>query len=120
MPRSRLVYTVGQHTKGQTKLMNDNGLTKEQRMLIAMRKTLAAVARDTAPQPGLRHPLSESTIEDIRHCLALISAREQEIAREQGREIRERPVFADEPRRGAQVVSLNNLGKGKKKPRDVD
>jgi hypothetical protein len=95
--------------------MKDDSLTKEQRMLIAMRKTLSAVARDTAPQPGLRHPLSESTIEDIRHCLALISAREQEIAREQGREIKERPVFADEPRRGAHVVSLTNLAKGKKK-----
>ena len=55
-------------------------LTVEQRILIAMRKTLGAVIRDVTPPAGMRHPFSEETMEDVRQCLALISAREKELA----------------------------------------
>ena len=84
-------------------------LNQEQQILIAMRKTLAAVVKDITPPPGMKHPLSNSTIEDVRQCLALISAREQELAAHQGRG-GERPYYADQPQ-SAQVVSMAGLKK---------
>ena len=88
-------------------------LTKEQQILIAMRKTLAAIIKDVTPPPGMKHPLSEGTIGDVRQCLALIAARERELATTQGR-AGERPYYADEPQT-AQVVPIAGLGKGGKK-----
>ncbi len=87
-------------------------LTKEQQILIAMRKTLTAIIKDVTPPPGMKHPLSERTIEDVRQCLGLISAREKELAEAQGR-ASERPYYADQPQ-SAQVVPIQGLGKGKK------
>jgi hypothetical protein len=69
-------------------------LSKEERILRAVKMTLAAVIKDTATPHGMRHPLSDSTIEDLRQCLALISARERELA---GGASQEKPRFADEP-----------------------
>ena len=71
-------------------------LTQEQQVMIAMRKTLSAIIRDVTPPPGMRHPLSAGTIEDVRQCLALIAAREKELAAETGRG-GERPYYADAP-----------------------
>jgi len=88
-------------------------LTKEQKILIAMRKTLTAVIKDITPPPGMKHPLSEPTITEVRQCLALISARERELADAQGRG-GERPYYADEPQ-SARVVPIAGLAKGKKK-----
>jgi len=85
--------------------MSDNNLTTEQRILIAMRQVLSGVVRDTTPPPGMRHPLNEATIEDIKHCFALITAREKELNEEQGRPAA-RPRYADEPRKSSQVVHL--------------
>lgn len=82
----------------------------EQRILALMRKVLANVVKDTTPARGMRHPLSERTIEDIRHCFALISAREQELAREAGVEIKERPRFGDEPHK-SEVVPISQIGR---------
>lgn len=84
-------------------------LSQEQRIMIAMRKTLAAVIKDVTPPPGMKHPLSEGTIQDVRQCLALISAREKEMADADGRG-GERPYYSDEPQ-AAQVVSMTGLGK---------
>ena len=84
-------------------------LTKEQQILIAMRKTLAAIVKDVTPPPGMKHPLSPQTIEDVRQCLGLISAREKELADEQGRG-GERPYYADQPQ-AAQVVPIAGIGK---------
>jgi hypothetical protein len=89
-------------------------LSQEQQILIAMRKTLAAIIRDVTPPPGMKHPLSPNTIEDVRQCLALISAREKELADLDGRG-GERPYYADEPQ-SAQVVSIAGL----KRARDDD
>jgi hypothetical protein len=89
-------------------------LTKEQKILMAMRKTLTAIIKDVTPPPGMKHPLTEQTITDVRQCLALISAREKELADAQGRG-GERPYFTDEPQ-SAQVVPIAGLGKGNKKP----
>lgn len=84
-------------------------LTEEQQILIAMRKTLAAVIKDVTPPPGMKHPLSDRTIEDVRQCLALIAARERVLASAQGR-TSERPYYTDEPQK-AQVVPIAGLGK---------
>jgi hypothetical protein len=89
-------------------------LSQEQRIMIAMRKTLAAIIKDVTPPPGMKHPLSPQTIEDVRQCLALIAAREKELADADGRG-GERPYYADEPQ-PAQVVPLAGLGKRTKKP----
>jgi hypothetical protein len=89
-------------------------LSQEQQILIAMRKTLAAIIKDVTPPPGMKHPLSQNTIEDVRQCLALISAREKELADLDGRG-GERPYYADEPQ-SAHVVSITGL----KRSRDDD
>ncbi|WPL19324.1 hypothetical protein Thiowin_04441 [Thiorhodovibrio winogradskyi] len=84
-------------------------LSKEQQILIAMRKTLAAIVRDVTPPPGMKHPLSEGTIEDVRQCFGLISAREKELADIDGRG-GERPYYPDQ-KQPAQVISVANIGK---------
>ncbi len=86
--------------------MSEPELTQEERILRMMKRTLTDVAKDTAPEPGLRHPLSEQTIQEIRECLMLITSREQELAREQGRSMNDRPRFIDEPKTEV-VVPLN-------------
>jgi hypothetical protein len=88
-----------------------NELTQEQQILIAMRKTLAAVIKDITPPPGMRHPLSEGAMEDVRQCLSLIAAREKELADAQGRG-GERPYYSDEPQK-AQVVPIGGLSRRK-------
>jgi hypothetical protein len=95
--------------------MSEPEPSKEERILHMMKRVLTDVARDTAPQPGLRHPLSEGTVQGIRECLALISAREQELAQQNGRAMNARPRFVDEPRSEVVVPldidSLKNLKK---------
>jgi hypothetical protein len=70
---------------------------QELRILRLMRKTLTDVARDTQTPPGMRHPLSDDTIENIRDCLRLITARESELAARLGLSQALRPRFSDEP-----------------------
>ena len=68
--------------------------SKEARILRAVKHTLAGVIRDTATPHGMQHPLSDATIEDLRQCLALISARERELAADAPQA---KPRFTDEP-----------------------
>jgi len=84
-------------------------LTKEQEILIVMRKVLASIIKDTTPPPGMKHPMSDQTIQDVRACLGLISARERELANAQGRAV-EKPYYTDEPR-GEKVVPISAIGK---------
>ena len=86
--------------------MDFESLSKEQQVMVAMRKTLASVVKDTTPEPGMIHPLSEDTVEDIKACFALISARERELMEEMGIENKARPRFTDEPK-SADVVSFH-------------
>lgn len=74
--------------------MTPSNTSLEARILHAVKLTLANVVRDTATPSGMRHPLSDSTIEDLRQCLALISARERELAAAEGRTMDERPRVA--------------------------
>ncbi len=90
--------------------MDQDHLSKDQQILVVMRKVLSAIVRETTPQPGMRHPLSEGTIEDIRQCFGLISAREKELADEAGIENKMRPRYVDEPETN-KVVSISKIGK---------
>jgi len=82
----------------------------EKRVMVMMRQVLSAVARDTVPPPGMKHPLSDSTIQGIRECLALISARERELNIQLGEENQQRPRYVDEPET-TKVVSLDSITK---------
>lgn len=88
-----------------------NDLTKEERVLHMVKKVLSNVAKDTYTAPGMKHPLSEQTILDIRECLGLIVARETELAQDHGRDKSDRPRFIDEP---ASSVVVNFDAPGKK------
>lgn len=72
--------------------------SKEQRILVVMRKLLAQIVKDTTPGPGMRHPLNEQTIKDIRDCFGLISERERELTEQMGIENKDRPRYIDEPK----------------------
>jgi hypothetical protein len=87
--------------------------SKEREILMVMRKVLAAVIKDTTPPAGMRHPLSDRTIEDVRQCLGLIAAREKELADAAG-VTQERPYYADE-QQASKVVPLSGIGR---RPKD--
>ena len=91
--------------------MNDSEASMEARILQAVKLTLANVIKDTATPHGMRHPLSDGTIQDLRQCLALISARERELAQAAGKAPGDKPRYADEPVREESVVQFY-----KKKP----
>ena len=78
--------------------MNNDELTKEHQILITLRKVLSSVARETTPPPGMQHPLSSKTIDDIRNCFVLIAAREKELNDLHGHDTSARPKFVDEPK----------------------
>jgi hypothetical protein len=86
--------------------MSEPELTTEERVLRMVKNVLTSVAKDTATEPGLKHPLSKQTINEIRECLVLITAREQELAKEHNRDTSARPRFIDEPASEV-VVSLD-------------
>ncbi len=79
--------------------MNTENLSKEQRILRAMRKILGNVVKDTTTKPGMPHPLSDSTIQDIRECFGVISEREAELADLLGLSRNERPYYPDQPQK---------------------
>lgn len=70
-------------------------LSKEQQIMRAMRKTLTSIVRDAAPRDGMPSPLAPDTVENIRMCLGLISAREAELAETLGLSRNERPHYSD-------------------------
>ena len=85
--------------------------TVEKRILVAMRKTLSNIVKDVTPtSSALKSPLTASTVEDIKMCFGLIAAREQEIAKEAGIALNEKPQFADDANK-SNVVSLDSLSK---------
>jgi len=84
----------------------ENSTDKELKVLRAVKMVITNVIKDTTTEPGLKHPLSETTINDIRQCLALITSRENEIS-----PMTKRPRFTDEPEKV--VVSLATPKKDK-------
>lgn len=97
--------------------MADNELSKEEQILKMVKKVLTDVAKDTHVKPGLRHPLSDNTILGIRDCLALITAREMELAKDAGRESKMRPRFVDEPQNKV-VIALDKLKRSEPESKD--
>ncbi len=86
----------------------DEDLKKELDILVTLRKVLSSVVREITPDPGMRHPLSEGTMEDVRQSFMLISAREKEISEALGKPSLHRPVYkGDTPK--ANVVKLHGL-----------
>ena len=85
---------------------------KEERILRMVKRVLTDIAKDTSTPAGMQHPLSGQTIQGIRECLSLISARERELADAAGQTSRARPEFIDEPKK-SHVVTLHPP---KKKP----
>jgi len=96
--------------------MSESEMNKEEKILSAVKRVLTEVIKDTATEPGLKHPLSENTINGLRDCLVLISQREQELASEAGRSMDKRPHFTDEAKpQGDVVVSLDSISRSKPK-----
>ena len=97
--------------------MSESELSKEEQILKMVKRVLTDVAKDTHVKPGLKHPLTDNTILGIRDCLALITAREQELQKEAGRESKMRPRFIDEPQNTV-VVPLDKLIRPRREPED--
>lgn len=93
-------------------------LSKEQDILMMMRKVLANIVKDTTTAPGLKHPLQAHTIQDIRDCFGLIAARERELAEARG-VVPERPYYIDETP-AAQAVPIASLTRATKPPSTAD
>jgi hypothetical protein len=94
--------------------MTEENINKEERVLRVMKRVLTNIAKDTYTRPGHRHPLSDDTVNDIRNCLSLITAREAELHEAAGRTMNHRPRFIDEPQSSV-VVPLTIPGDKDKK-----
>jgi hypothetical protein len=93
--------------------MSINFHSKEHQILVTFRQVLSAVVRDTSPSRGRPSQLTAKTIDEVKHCFRLITAREKEIVEQAGgKEMDSRPQYADEPKT-SQVVQFN-------KPKDKD
>jgi hypothetical protein len=85
--------------------MNTEELSKEQRIMRIMRKTLGNVVKDVTPLGGRTNPLTEGTIQDIKDCFALISDRERELAEALGFD-QAKPYYTDGEPPSAKVISI--------------
>lgn len=90
--------------------MNTLELSKEQRILRLMRKTLGNIVKDTTPSATRPTPLSDNTIQDIKDCFALISERERELANTLEFD-QAKPYYADDRQPRAQVIDLHKPNK---------
>lgn len=88
----------------------------EQDVLVIMKRILTDIAKETFTRPGLRHPLSDDTIGNMRECLKLISVREVALSGNTSDVTTKRPRYIDEPQTSV-VVSMKDL---KKKPKSTD
>jgi len=96
--------------------MSEETPNKEDRILSVMRSILIDVIKDTTTEPGLKHPLTDNTINNIRHGLDLITARQRELAEEQGESWDLRPSYPPEPQQQTKdgvVVQLSSVKKKK-------
>jgi hypothetical protein len=90
--------------------MDKEELSKEQRILRAMRKTLGNIVKDVTPLGGRTNPLADSTIQDIKDCFALISERERELAEALDFD-QAKPYYADGELPNAKVINIVKPGK---------
>ena len=96
--------------------MSVDEISKEQRILRMVKRVLTDIAKDTMTPPGMKHPLSDNTIQGIRDCLDLITSRETEILAEKGKPSQSRPVVAGEPQKNVVV----NITRKPRKDTDKD
>ncbi len=90
-------------------------LSKEEQILMAVKKTLTNIIKDTATRPGMKHPLSDNSLKGLRDCLVLISQREAELAEAAGEPMNMRPRYIDEPQPQEDVVvPISQIGKAGK------
>jgi len=85
--------------------MDTEELSKEQRIMRIMRKTLGNVVKDVTPLGGRTNPLTASTIQDIKDCFALISERERELAEALNFD-QAKPYYADGELPNAKVINI--------------
>ena len=90
--------------------MNTIELSKEQRILRLMRKTLGNIVKDVTPTGGRSNPLSDNTIHDIKDCFAMISERERELAEALNFD-QAKPYYVDGEKPNAKVVSITKPNK---------
>jgi len=91
----------------------DADLQKELKVLVTLRKVISSVVREITPEPGMKHPLSETTIEDVRQSFLLIASREKEISEAMGKPSLHRPMYkGDTPK--TNVVKLHGMKTDKK------
>jgi hypothetical protein len=105
-----LAYTYKPVKKPEQYVMSQSELSQEERILRMVKKVLTDIVKDTTTPPGMKHPLSDNTIDGIRDCLGLITARENELQTAAGRESQSRPHFIDEPQKNV-VVDLKSPAK---------
>jgi hypothetical protein len=93
-------------------------VSKEEVIIRSMKLVLTNVVKETATAPGLKHPLSEGTIGDIRDLLVLITEREKQLREARGAAWEQRPRFTDEPgpedQEGGVVVPISSIGRPRK------
>ncbi|HEY9202021.1 MAG TPA: segregation and condensation protein A [Gammaproteobacteria bacterium] len=95
----------------------DPDLKKELDVLVTLRKVISSVVREITPDPGMLHPLSERTMEDVRQSFILIAAREKEITEALGKPSLHRPLYkGDKPK--TNVVKLHGMKSSKPKNDD--
>ena len=81
--------------------MKTEELRKEQHILSLMRKTLGNVVRDVTPLGGWPNPLTESTIQNIKDCFALISELAEKLNFDQAK-----PYYRDDEQPHAKVIGF--------------
>lgn len=85
--------------------MSTEELSKEQRILRMMRKTLGNIVKDVTPLGGRTNPLSAGTIQDIKDCFSLISERERELGEALNFDP-SKPYYADGELPNAKVINF--------------
>jgi hypothetical protein len=90
--------------------MDTEELSKEQRILRMMRKTLGNIVKDVTPLGGRPNPLTANTIQEIKDCFGLISEREKELA-EKLHFDQAKPYYADGEQPNANVINFTKPSK---------
>jgi len=90
----------------------DTDLKKELDVLVTLRKVISSIIRDITPDPGMRQPLSDATMEDVRKGFLLIAAREKEISEAMGKPSLHRPMYKGEKPK-TNVVKMHGLKSSK-------
>jgi hypothetical protein len=81
----------------------------EKRILSVTKATLVRIIKETTTKPELKHPLSDDVRMMMRECLELITLREYEFEKSDGK-AQSYPHFVDEPQ-STVSVSVDKIQK---------